>query len=138
MDNSLIQTVTEYMAVTADARELAAIKIASLEKENASLRKYRVTPASVKKLVAKLASEGLVDPVNEAYFTQNISDDTVSVLVDRLATVIKDNPATKIASKNNAVRSPYRVVTRTGGEPQTKHDEAAEALRARLQQLINN
>ena len=135
MDIQLIQQMTDYMAVTADARKLATSKIASLEKENATLRAKAVSVDAVKNLVSKLASAGVVDATHEAYFTRNVSDGNVSVVVEKLINSLGSKQASTI-NKDAVATSPYRVVK--PGTQIVNSSQAEQELSRRLARLSGN
>lgn len=98
MNAELSKTLLEYMEETEKVRSALISKVASLEKEASTLRQAVITADAVRKLVGKLASAGVIDRFNAAYFTKNASDTNAGQCLRRLLGLLDTSGAGKTAS----------------------------------------
>lgn len=106
-------TVIDYIEGASNFRDMAVSKIASLEKENRKLKQQQGTTTAFKGLVSKMASAGIIDDLNAAYFSNNTSSGNIEQQIGKLSALIRQEASSKQAD----IPSPYKVskqsVTRT-------------------------
>lgn len=126
----LSQAVLDCMAGAAQVRSALVTKIASLQEENDRLRKNAVDASSVRQLATALASHGVIDRFNEAYFNKSASDGNAGQALARLLSILP-----KRASKEaSAAPSPFRVDAK--GDAATAEQDSGRAYQARLAKLV--
>lgn len=128
MDTPFLIAVTDYMARSVQLRDTMTSKIASLNEEVKQLRQRQVSSDALKDVVSKLASAGLVDEPNRAFFTRSTNDSNVGVQLQRLSALLK----TDVAEKQASAPSIFKVKG-SGAEP--VQDEASRNLHSRLSKL---
>lgn len=105
-DLELTQAVVNYLEQAEQVRSAFTQKIASLEKEKESLRSASIPTETVKELVSKLASAGLIDQFNAAYFMKNASATNGSQCISRLVSLLSTGDA---SNKEASVPTPFKV-----------------------------
>lgn len=129
MDKQLISAMVDYMASESDLRDELVHKVASLSKENDSLRSRNVSATAFKAVVSKLASAGLVDDFNKAHFDSVTRDDNVGMQLEKLAACLQKS----VVEKEAADQSPYKVKKTAYVSTQ---DSASRQLDDRISKLV--